>query len=153
MATKALLSVGILVALAGWMGAPADQQAGPSAPSGGAASAADQAESPTPGADLKVTLEHVSGKTDTYGPEIVKLELILDGLGKLDQVHLVTKTGAEADTHIWYNVANLVSVRYQFLEITGKGKVTVRALASPVLRETPDRAPRQVVPLDPEDYR
>jgi hypothetical protein len=151
--TKALLSAGMLVVLAGWMGASTGQGAGQVAPSGGLALAADQAETPTPDADLTVTLEHVSGKTDTYGPEIVKLELILDGLGKLDQVHLVTKTGAEADTHIWYNVANLVSVRYRFLEITGKGKVTVRALASPVLKESPDQAPRPLVPLDPQDYR
>jgi hypothetical protein len=153
MGTKALLCAGILAVLGGWMGAATDPGAGQVTSSGGVASAADQAQPPTPDADLTVTLEHVSGKTDTYGPEIVKLELILDGLGKLDQVHLITKTGAEADTHIWYNVANLVSVRYRFLEITGKGKVTVRALASPVLKESEDRAPRPLVPLDPQDYR
>ena len=105
------------------------------------------------GADLVVTLEHVGGKSETFKDEVVRMELILASSGRLDQVHLITKSGAEADTHIWYNMDNLVCVRYQFLAITGKGKVSVRTITPPTVKPPSDSVKKDVVPLDPEDYR
>jgi hypothetical protein len=122
----------------------APQAAGQAQPPGGPDAAT---------ADLLVTLQHVSGKSDQFRGEVVSLELILDAAGRLDQVHLVTRTGPEADTHIWYNVENLVSVRYQFLAITGKGKVSVRTVAPPPVRPPATPARPSVRPLEPEDYR
>jgi len=104
-------------------------------------------------ADLEVTLEYVGGNVATYGEEIVRLELILDPGGRLDQVHLITHTGSEADTHIWYNMDNVVSVRYRFLEITGKGKVTVRTFTALPRAEPSAGATKKLHPLDAEDYR
>lgn len=103
--------------------------------------------------DLVVTLRHVGGTEEVFKDEIVRMELVLDIAGRLDQVHLVTRTGTEADTHIWYNMNNLVSVRYQFLAITGKAKVTVRALSTPKALETVDSPRDRVAPLKPDDYR
>jgi hypothetical protein len=103
--------------------------------------------------DLDVNVQLIDGTVISHGPEVSRLELILDAAGGLDQVHLVTRTGDEADTHIWYNVRNLVSVKYRFLAITGKGKVHVRSLQGPQL-EAPEAARLQrVKPLIPEDYR
>ena len=106
----------------------------------------------TPKSDLIVDIEHAGGKVDTFSDEIVRLELVLSRAGRLDQLHLITQTGPDADTHIWYNMDNLVSVRYRFLEITGKGKVVVRTFAAPRV-ETPAAPPREIPALDPEDYR
>ena len=110
-------------------------------------------EEDAPTHDLEVHLQHVTGQVDTFDRQIVRLELILAPSGRLDQVHLVTRTGSEADTHIWYNVDNLVSVRYRFVQITGKGKVTVRALQPPELQAPTDATRPLIRPLDPEDYR
>lgn len=115
--------------------------------------AAGEPERAVPAADLEVTLEYVGGKTATFSKEIVRLELILNPAGRLDQLHLVTRTGPDADTHIWYNVDNLVSVKYRFIEITGKGKVSVRTFTAPALREGTTGPPKEIVPLDSEDYR
>ena|GEM_PF-3878388 len=104
-------------------------------------------------ADLQVSLEHVGGKVDTFADRIVRMELILDPAGRLDQVHLITRTGQDADTHIWYNVDNLVLVRYRFLEITGRGKVTVRTITPLPLAEPAPSSRKQITPLDAEDYR
>ncbi len=104
-------------------------------------------------ADLVVTLEHLGGKAETFKDEVVRMELILDPAGQLRQVHLITKSGSEADTHIWYNVDNLVCVKYQFLAITGKGRVTVRTIAPPAVKTPTDASKREIAPLDPEDYR
>ena len=103
--------------------------------------------------DLQVTVTHVGGKVETFGDEIVRLELILDATGRVDQVHIIARSGTEADTHIWYNVNNLVALRYRFLEITGKSKVVVRAFAPPELARPEQSVRKKVVPLDPEDYR
>jgi len=112
----------------------------------------------TPGeqplSDLVVTVKPAGGgAVDVYKDEVVRLELILDSAGKLDQVHLVTKSGTEADTHIWYNVDNLVSVQYQFLAITGKGKVVVRGLEPPRVKESPQTRAKLLAPIDPDDYK
>ncbi len=106
-----------------------------------------------PNADLVVTLEHLGGKIDTYGAEIERMELVLSWEGRLEQVHLITRSGSEADTHVWYNAGNLVSVRYHFAEITGKGKVAVRLMASPQAKDQGERRATEIAPLDPEDYR
>jgi len=124
----------------------------------GSALSEERAKEKTPPAqqkpisDLIVTLQHVSGKVETFKDEVARLELILDETGRLDQVHLIARTGSEADTHIWYNVNNLVSVRYQFLAITGKGKVAVRTLAAPKPKAKIDFR-KELQPLSPDDYR
>ena len=103
--------------------------------------------------DLVVQLVHVGGKVDTFKDEVDRLELILGPTGQLDQVHLITRSGFEADTHVWYNMSNLVSVRYQFLAITGKGKVSVRTVQPPTIPPQADTPRRAVPPIEPEDYR
>jgi hypothetical protein len=121
-----------------------------SQPSGDAAGV-DEVTPPT--ADLEVTLTHVSGQVESFRDELVRMDLIVDPAGRLDQVHLITKTGAEADTHIWYSVGNLVSVRYRFLAITGKGKVSVRTYTPPQVKPPADSLPHAVPAIEPEDYR
>jgi hypothetical protein len=140
MSVRSGFAVGAAVLLLGWVANAVSQEAAPSGPQDAKL-------------DLEVTLEHVSGKVDHYGAEVVRLELILDATGRLDQVHMINRTGADADTHIWYNVANLVSVRYRFLEITGKGKVAVRTIAPPPVKEPLPIPRRRLDPLDPDDYR
>jgi hypothetical protein len=105
------------------------------------------------GADLVVTVEHVGGKVETFKDEVVRMELVLNSAGRLEQVHLITKSAAEADTHCWYNMDNLVCLRYQVLAITGKGKVSVRTIAPPAVKPPAETVKKDVVPLDPEDYR
>ena len=124
----------------------------------GQANAPNTSPAPAPAgqpfvSDLVVTLEHVGGKVETFKDASARMELILSAAGRLDQVHLITQSGHEADTHIWYNVNNLVSVRYQFLAITGKGKVTVRALAPPTLKPATESAKKGIPAVEPEDYR
>jgi hypothetical protein len=120
---------------------------------------ADQAAAPSaapasqPTADLVVTLQHVGGKTEVFRDEVTRMELILDSAGRLNQVHLILSSGPEPDTHVWYNVSNLVSVRYQFLAITGKGRVSVRLMTPPKAKETADDPRKALAPLDPDDYR
>ena len=48
--------------------------------------------------DLLVSIQQVGGKIEEFKDEIVCCELILDDAGRLDQVHLITRGGAEADT-------------------------------------------------------
>jgi len=103
--------------------------------------------------DLLVTLEHVGGKVETFKDEVDRMELILDAAGKLSQVHLIIRSGPEADTHAWYNVNNLVAVRYQFLAITGKGKVSVRTTTPPTLKPPRDVLKKDLQAVEPEDYR
>ena len=116
-----------------------------------AAPAAEPASQPS--TDLIVTLQHVGGKTEVFKDEITRMELVLNSAGRLDQVHLILRSETEPDTHVWYNVSNLVSVRYQFLAITGKGKVTVRMMAPPKAKEAVDDPRKALAPLDPDDYR
>ncbi len=121
--------------------------------SAGEAAAPAGASASQPSADLVVTLQHVGGKTEVFKDEIDRIELVLDAAGRLDQVHLILRSGSEPDTHVWYNVSNLVSVRYQFLAITGKGKVTVRSMSAPKIKAVPDDPRKTLSPLDPDDYR
>ncbi len=106
-----------------------------------------------PSTDLIVTLQHVGGKVEVFKDEITRMELVLNNAGRLDQVHLILRSETEPDTHVWYNVSNLVSVRYQFLAITGKGKVTVRMMTPPKAKEAADDPRKNLSPLDPDDYR
>ena len=143
MLKRALIALAVLVGLATLNGlADADKAVAPAA-----------APASQPSADLIVTLQHVGGKTETFKDEIDRMELVLNAAGRLDQVHLILRSGSEPDTHVWYNVGNLVSVRYQFLAITGKGKVTVRTMSSPKTRAVPDDPRKALSPLDPDDYR
>jgi len=103
--------------------------------------------------DLLVMLEHVGGTKETFKDEVERMELIVDAAGKLSQVHLITRSGNEADTHVWYNVNNLVAVRYQFLAITGKGKVSVRTTTPPTLKPPKDVLKKDLQAIEPEDYR
>lgn len=137
-----LIPLLVLAAAVAQVGLPSESPAGTAAPP------ADEALS-----DLVVTLAHTNGTVDKYQDEIARMDLILDQSGRLDQVHLITRTGPEPDTHIWYNMDNLVSVRYQFLAITGKGKVSIRTIAAPPTKASPDAQKRALEALDPEDYR
>ena len=102
---------------------------------------------------MRVWLEHVGGKETVYDEQLVRMELILNGTGRLEQIHLILRSGPEADTHAWYNVDNLVSVRYQFLEITGKGKISVRTTAPPVLKDSESTPSKPIDQVLIDDYR
>ncbi|MFH1417669.1 MAG: hypothetical protein ABII12_05205 [Planctomycetota bacterium] len=136
-----LSSLFVVPSLMAWPSEPPEQVTQP---------AVTEQDSP---ADLVVTLEHVGGKSETFKDEVVCMELILGPSGQLRQVHLITKSSTEADTHIWYNVDNLVCVKYQFLAITGKGRVSVRTITPPAVKTPTDASKQEVAPLDPEDYR
>lgn len=150
MSIRTVAMVTLIVTSAAWVGRAVSQEPVDEAAANTSAAVEPPAEIL---ADLVVTLQQVGGKVETFKEEIVRMELILGPSGRLDQVHLITKTGQEADTHIWYNMNNLVSLRYQFLAITGKGKVVVRSITPPQLKPTKDTVQRSVTPLDPEDYR
>ncbi len=132
----------------GLLGLIALGQSEPTRPGEPAHAGAEQARS-----DLLVTLEHVGGRIEVFGDEVYRLELILDASGKLDQVHLIIRSAEEVDTHVWYNVDNLVSVRYRFVEITGKGKVMVRTVTPPKIKPPTVTHKSEVPALEPEDYR
>ena len=78
--------------------------------------------------DIEVTVRHIDGKVETFGKEVAELEIIVDESGRMHMVHMVLVSGTEKDTHLWLNYANLASLKYRFLHITGKGKVRVRQL-------------------------
>jgi len=102
--------------------------------------------------DLTVTVRHANGDVETYGDELTNLDLVVDEHGRLTFLHCVLISGEEKDTHVWYNMANLASVKYRFHTITGKSKVAVKRLKPLPVTPKPG-VPRKVDELDVEDYK
>ena len=79
--------------------------------------------------DIEVTVRHLNGREEVFGREVAKLDIVLAPDGSIKYVHMVLLTDGEKDTHLWYNYANLAGLRYRFLAITGKGKVSVKQIS------------------------
>lgn len=78
--------------------------------------------------DLVVTIRHLDGTVERFGQEIASMDIVVAPDSSIRYVHLVLVTGAEKDTHAWYNYDQIAGFRYQFTSITGKGKVRVKQL-------------------------
>lgn len=103
--------------------------------------------------DIEVTVRHIDGKAEVFGKEVAQLEIIVDETGRMHMVHMVLVSGSEKDTHLWYNYANLASLKYRFLHITGKGKVHVRQLQAFKVN-TGDRTLKPgIVGIEIDDYK
>lgn len=74
-------------------------------------------------ADLELTIRHLNGSTESFSKELAELQIVVGSDSMVKYIHLVLVSGNEKDTHAWYNMDNIVSFRYRFLAITGKGKV------------------------------
>jgi hypothetical protein len=103
--------------------------------------------------DIEVTVRHSGGNVETFGREVVMMEIIVDQAGQIHMVHMVLVGGTEKDTHVWYNFANLASLRYRFLHITGKGKVRIRQLQGLKLAPADASLKPTITPLEVEDYK
>lgn len=99
--------------------------------------------------DIEVILFFANGNKLIYTSEVRRLQIVLDGTGKISMVHLVLAKGAETDTHEWFNFKNLAGFSYKYLSITGRGKVAVvRSKEVPGQSAVPDKVPV----LRPENY-
>lgn len=78
--------------------------------------------------DIELTIRHTDGSTEKYGSELAELEIVVGPDSVIKYLHLVIVGGKEKDTHAWYNIENVVSFKYRFLAITGKGKVKLKQL-------------------------
>lgn len=87
--------------------------------------------------DLVVEIRHLDGTVEKFGREVALMEIILGPASTIQYVHLILVTGAEKDTHAWYNYEQIAGFRYQFTAITGKGKVKIKQLGRfPVAEQT-----------------
>jgi hypothetical protein len=87
--------------------------------------------------DLLVEIRHLNGDVEKFGQEIAGMDIVVAPDSSIQYVHLVLVTGAEKDTHAWYNYRQLAGFRYQFKSITGKGKVKIKQLGRfPVIEKT-----------------
>jgi hypothetical protein len=103
--------------------------------------------------DIEVTIRHSGGTVETFGKEVVLMEIIVDPTGQIHMVHMILVGGTEKDTHAWYNFDNIVSLRYRFLHITGKGKVRIRQLQGLKLAPADASLKPTITPLEVEDYK
>ncbi|MCB1070655.1 MAG: hypothetical protein H7A43_09410 [Verrucomicrobia bacterium] len=78
--------------------------------------------------DLMVEIRHLDGSVEKFGQEIAGMDIVVAPDSTIKYVHLILVTGAEKDTHLWYNYDAIAGFRYQFASITGKGKVKVKQL-------------------------
>ena len=100
--------------------------------------------------DLVVTITMPSGKLETFGSEIEKMEIISHEDGEIDMIHLILAGNESGKTHIWYNYDLISKLSYKFLTERGREKVFVKILQpSPLNKEL--KTP--INPLDPKEYR
>ncbi|OGV68484.1 MAG: hypothetical protein A2340_00785 [Lentisphaerae bacterium RIFOXYB12_FULL_60_10] len=104
------------------------------------------------GQDIEVIIRQANGKTDTFSKEVASMEIVMAPGGEIRYIHLILMTNGEKDTHCWYNYANLTSLQYRFLAVTGKGKVNVRQIDQ---FDTVNEAgvPAKVPVIRPDDYK
>jgi len=99
---------------------------------------------------LIVTITMPSGKLETFGSEIKKLEIISHEDGEIDMIHLVLGNKKNGGTHIWYNYDLISKLSYKFITKKGREMVYVKILQpSPLNKEL--KTPLN--PLDPMEYR
>lgn len=99
---------------------------------------------------LIVTITMPSGKLETFGSEIKKLEIISHEDGEIDMIHLVLGNKKNGGTHIWYNYDLISKLSYKFITKRGREMVYVKILQpSPLNKEL--KTPLN--PLDPMEYR
>lgn len=99
---------------------------------------------------LIVTITMPSGKLETFGSEIKKLEIISHEDGEIDMIHLVLGNEKNKGTHIWYNYDLISKLSYKFITKRGREMVYVKILQpSPLNKEL--KTPLN--PLDPMEYR
>lgn len=99
---------------------------------------------------LVVTITMPSGKLETFGSEIEKMEIISHEDGEIDMIHLILGGNESGKTHVWYNYDLISKLSYKFLTERGREKVFVKILQpSPLNKEL--KTP--INPLDPKEYR
>jgi len=99
---------------------------------------------------LVVTITMPSGKLETFGSRIDKMEIISHEDGEIDMIHLVLSSHKSGKTHVWYNYDLISKLSYQFITEKGREKVIVKVLqSSPLSKEL--KIPLN--PLDPMEYR
>ena len=99
---------------------------------------------------LIVTITMPSGKLETFGSEIKKLEIISHEDGEIDMIHLVLGNKKNGGTHVWYNYDLISKLSYKFITKRGREMVYVKILQpSPLNKEL--KTPLN--PLDPMEYR
>jgi hypothetical protein len=91
----------------------------------------------------------MNGDKETFSKNLDSMDLIFDPAGKLLTVHLILLTNGEKDTHYWYQVQNLASFSYRFLNLAGKGKVRVKMLKA---FDPADSALQPPPPVQLKDY-
>lgn len=102
--------------------------------------------------DIEITVRHVNGTVEIFGKEVASMDVIVAPDGHVVQVHLILVSGTEKDTHLWLNYANLASLRYRFLQITGKGKVHIKQLRSYDVQQNPGEKSK-VSTVEPDDFK
>ncbi len=99
---------------------------------------------------LVVTITMPSGKLETFGSEIEKMEIISHEDGEIDMIHLILGGNESGKTHVWYNYDLISKLSYKFLTERGREKIFVKILQpSPLNKEL--KTP--INPLDPKEYR
>ncbi len=100
--------------------------------------------------DLIATITLATGKAETFGREIDRLEIVTRPGGAIEMIHLVLAAAGQRNTHVWYNYAQVAKLSYRFVSAEGRSKVYVRPLqASPTTRALTDR----LEPLSPREFR
>tara|TARA_A100001037_G_scaffold251361_1_gene234847 strand:- start:39777 stop:40211 length:435 start_codon:yes stop_codon:yes gene_type:complete len=99
---------------------------------------------------LIVTITMPSGKLETFGSEIKKMEIISHEDGEIDMIHLVLGSNKIEKTHVWYNYDMISKLSYKFITEKGQKMVHVKILQpSPLNKELK----KPLNPLDPMEYR
>ena len=99
---------------------------------------------------LIVTITMPSGKLETFGSEIKKMEIISHEDGEIDMIHLVLGSNKSGKTHVWYNYDLISKLSYKFVTERGREMVHIKILQpSPLNKEL--NIPLN--PLDPMEYR
>lgn len=99
--------------------------------------------------DVKVTIVTASGKT-VYSKKLISFEILVDPNGMIRMLHVVYISGKEKDSHSWYNFDNVENFSYRYYSIRGKGRIKVKRITGPLIREEDKDA---VPSLRYEDYR
>lgn len=113
----------------------------------------EKSVAPAPVQDIEVTVRHASGAVEVFGKEVASMDIIVDNTGRIQMVHLVLVGGAEKDTHVWYNYANLTALKYRFLHITGKGKVQIKQIQNHKLAPSDSALKPSVKTIEVDDYK
>ena len=99
---------------------------------------------------LVVTITMPTGKLESFGSKIDKMEIISHEDGEIDMIHLVLSSHKSGKTHVWYNFDLISKLSYKFITEKGREKIFVKVLqSSPLSKELK----KPLNPLDPMEYR